>query len=662
MATGVELATAYVSIVPEGSKIAPGLRKEFRGAQSSADKAGKTTGKRFSSSFGSSLKVAGALGAAFAAAKVTDLIGSSITAASDLDESINAVNVTFGDAAAGIRKLGEEAATSVGLSNEEFNGLAVRFSAFAKQVAGPGGDVVGTMEDLTTRAADFASVMNLDVAEAAEKFQSGLAGESEPLRQFGLNLSAAAVESFAYANGIADAGSELTEAQKVQARYGLIMKQTAKTQGDFSNTSDSLANAQRILGARWENLKAQLGQRLLPIIAKGVDLFSDFISGLQDGTGVGGKVADAFRKMGDALTPVIDYFRENPKLLKAVAVGLGVVAAAVALVTLATTAFSVALNSTGIPLIVIALAALVAGLYLAYQRSETFRNIVDQLGQVARRFGAFLRDEVLPIIIRVAKKVGEALQPVFAQLAKTWKNDILPAIQKLIAKFREWQPTIQKVIKAVVKIIGKVVEFGAKIIGKVLPPMIRFVGFIVSKVIPTVFRFARSVAEKVGDIVGFFARFRELPSKAKRAFIDVKNKVVGVFKDMVNAIIGAWNAIDLSIDFDISIPEWIPKVGGKSFGVHIGDLFPDVPRLASGGRVDTSGRIVRVAEGGEAESVLPDSMLRGILERAVIAGAVTASDTPGAVVNVNMPATATPESSAQAAGARIAAELAAVGI
>jgi hypothetical protein len=186
--------------------------------------------------------------------------------ASDLGESVNAVNVTFKDAAGGVLELGENAAKSVGLSKTEFNGLAVQFSSFATTIAGEGGDVVATLDDLTTRGADFASVMNMDVNEAMALFQSGLAGESEPLRKYGLDVSAAAVETFAYANGIAEAGAKLTEAQKIQARYGLIMEQTAKTQGDFANTADSFANRQRVLNAELENAKAAIGQGVLPMM------------------------------------------------------------------------------------------------------------------------------------------------------------------------------------------------------------------------------------------------------------------------------------------------------------------------------------------------------------------------------------------------------------
>lgn len=225
-----------------------------------------------------------------AAQAVTDFVGDSIEAFSDLNESLNAVEVTFGDAAEGIKDLGEGAAQNLGLSNSEFNNFAVQMSAFAEEIAGDGGDVVGVIDDLSTRVSDFASVMNLDVADAATKFQAGLAGETEPLRKFGIDVSAAKTEMFALSEGIIEAGEEMTEGQKIQARFGTIMEQTSEVQGDFANTAEDYANAQRIANAEMENAEARAGEALVPFAqmttqlkelgAKTIGLLSTEILGL----------------------------------------------------------------------------------------------------------------------------------------------------------------------------------------------------------------------------------------------------------------------------------------------------------------------------------------------------------------------------------------------
>lgn len=296
------IAEAWIQLTPTLDGATRKIEKELGGVGTTA---GKTAGKTYGGGLLSGVKsIAGPLAALGGGALALDFGKDSLSAASDLGESLNALDVVFGDVSGEIAGLGEAAAQNVGLSNLDFNNLAVQFSGFAKNIAGEGGDVVGTLDDLTGRASDFASVMNLDVAEAAGLFQSGLAGESEPLRRFSIDLSAAAVDAYAYANGIAEGGEQLTEAEKVQARYGLLMQETAQTQGDFANTSDSLANSTRILSSEWENFKADAGEALLPLATAGVNwLTEDVVPALQDVHGfITEDVAPAVSELWDQIT------------------------------------------------------------------------------------------------------------------------------------------------------------------------------------------------------------------------------------------------------------------------------------------------------------------------------------------------------------------------
>lgn len=194
------------------------------------------------------------------------VLGKSVKVASDLGESINAVNVSFGKSAKGILDFGKTASTTLGVSAVDFNNAAVRFSAFADRIVGSGGDASGFIREITTRASDFASVFNIEVSEALQVFQSGLAGEAEPLKRFGVNLLDSEVKAYAAANGIGALGRELTETEKVQARYGLLMEATNKTAGDFANTSDNLANGMRILKAQITDTQGEIALALLPAL------------------------------------------------------------------------------------------------------------------------------------------------------------------------------------------------------------------------------------------------------------------------------------------------------------------------------------------------------------------------------------------------------------
>ena len=237
------------------------LSKATKGANDSfAD-----LGKKFAKVGANIAKVTAAVGIGIGVLAVSQ-IKKAIDAASDLSEATNAVNVTFGQAAEGILALGENAAQGLGLSKTELFGISVQFSSFAKTIAGDGGDVVDIVDEISRRGADFASVYNLDVADALGKFQSGLAGQSEPLNQFGINLSATAVQAHALEKGITDGTREMTEAEKVTARYSLLMAETSAVTGDFANTSDGLANQQRILTKKIEDTRAEIGEKFMPIM------------------------------------------------------------------------------------------------------------------------------------------------------------------------------------------------------------------------------------------------------------------------------------------------------------------------------------------------------------------------------------------------------------
>lgn len=240
--------------------------------------ANRATG-RFTSDSSRSLSMLGSqLATLGAGAGIGVFLKNSIDAASDLNESVNAVSVTYKQNADAVLAIGENSAKSFGLASSEFNQFAVQFSAFAQTVAGGSGQSVDkVLGNLTGRVADFASVMNLDLGEATQVFMSALAGETEPIRRYGKDLSAANVEQFALAHNLIESKNELTEQIKVQARYGLLMQQTADVQGDFANTSGELANSQRIARAEFKNFTAQIGTELMPVLRDATQLFATLI-------------------------------------------------------------------------------------------------------------------------------------------------------------------------------------------------------------------------------------------------------------------------------------------------------------------------------------------------------------------------------------------------
>lgn len=198
-----------------------------------------------------------------------------ISAASDLDESISATRQIFGDASDAVLKFADDAALAFGQSKQEALDGALVFGTFGKAAGLAGDDLSDFTNGLLGLASDIASFRNATPEETIEAIGAALRGESEPLRRFGVLLDDATLKAEALELGIYDGNGALTQQQKILAAESAIFKQTADAQGDFARTSGGLANQQRILKARLDNVTAQLGVQLLPVALKVAGFFAD---------------------------------------------------------------------------------------------------------------------------------------------------------------------------------------------------------------------------------------------------------------------------------------------------------------------------------------------------------------------------------------------------
>jgi len=86
--------------------------------------------------------------------------------------------------------------------------------------------------------------------------------------------------------------------------------------------------------------------------------------------------------------------------------------------------------------------------------------------------------------------------------------------------------------------------------------------------------------------------------------------IVNLAKAPINGVISAINWVLEKINsISVTIPDWVPGVGGKTLGFHI----PTIPQLAEGG-VATSPTLAEIGEGGEPEAVMPLSKLADLLD------------------------------------------------
>jgi hypothetical protein len=194
--------------------------------------------------------------------------GKIISLASDLQESMNAVNVVFQDSADTIHEFAKTSVDAAGITQKEWNQAATMIGAQLQQ-AGMSMDAVAEKTNtVIQRAADMASIFNTDVNQALGAIQAALRGEIDPIERFGVAMNMASVEARALEEGIVGANEEMTAGQKVAARFAEVMAQTERYAGDFARTSDQLANKSKKLRSRLKQIGAEMGQALLPIMEK----------------------------------------------------------------------------------------------------------------------------------------------------------------------------------------------------------------------------------------------------------------------------------------------------------------------------------------------------------------------------------------------------------
>ncbi len=241
--------------------------------------------------FGASLrKLAGVVGLAFGTAALINFGKESIKLASDIEEVQNVIDVTFGRGAAQIEEFAKTAAEAFGLSELSAKQYTGTMGAMLKS----SGIVTSAAQEMSIALAglsgDMASFYNLNTDEAFEKIRSGISGETEPLKQLGINMSVANLEAYALTQGITKSYNAMSQAEQVLLRYNYLLSVTTDAQGDFARTSGSFANQIRILQLNFDQLRIALGNVLIPIAQAVLPGINAIISALT-------KLANVFAKV-----------------------------------------------------------------------------------------------------------------------------------------------------------------------------------------------------------------------------------------------------------------------------------------------------------------------------------------------------------------------------
>jgi hypothetical protein len=259
-----DVRTMKLNLLADVSKFSKGMDvadKEAKGLSGKMDKYGKAMAASFA-----------AVG--IAAGAMAFKIGmDSVKAASDLNEEISKTEIIFGETADEIKAFAKTADKALGISQKEAMGASSTFAVLGKNAGLTGKDLSKFSKTSVTLASDLASFYNTRAEDAIAAIGSAMRGESEPIRKYGVLISAAGLETAAMNYELRtgetlerDHKNQLSESAKVLARYQAIIDQTSDAQGDFTRTSEGAAAQQKILDAQLENLKTTMGQGLLPVM------------------------------------------------------------------------------------------------------------------------------------------------------------------------------------------------------------------------------------------------------------------------------------------------------------------------------------------------------------------------------------------------------------
>lgn len=524
---------------------------------------------------------AGVAGAAFAK--------SAISAASDLNESLGKSQVVFGDSAKDIEAWASTAATAFGQSKQQaLEAVGTYGNLF--QAFGIGKDASAKMsKSLVELAADLASFNNTSVEEALQSLQSGISGETEPLKKYGIAVNDARLKAEAfrlglvkaevdlnkwgraeetlekanrkvaealkkngknstqYADAVRDAEqaevalanvlegklpNSLNEAQKAQAAYSLIMKDSALAQGDFSRTSGGLANQQRILSAQFEDLKAKAGEKLLPV-------FLTIVSAINN------QVMPALRNVGEIFRGVFsgDGFETNGAKVESVIKGIAITFKALADAVKVVIAW---IQDTGWPAL--------------QQAFDVLRGWLSDLKDGWDSRWQDIRKAVENVLTAIKTAIGVVLA-VIMTLWRQWGDDLKNIVQGFMN-------AIKGIIDVVLGLLSG--DWGRAWDG---------LKSIVSGAVDAIKALLGGLASTIGELGSYM--WEGLRTG---------------FRAVINWIIDRWNGLEFRVP---GVEAFGQKIGGFTIGV------PDIPRLAQGGIAMAPTLAMIGDNGGRGEAVIP---------------------------------------------------------
>lgn len=575
-------------------------------AQAAFDEANKQieqTQQKFSSmgdkidAAGQKMKQVGAKMTKYLTLPILAGAGVSIKAFSDLQETLNKVDVSFGKSSNEVKKWSETSIQKMGLAQQSALDAASLFGDMGTGMGQNQKDAAKMSMGLTQLGADMASFKNVSIDRAQTALAGVYTGETEALKSLGIVMTETNLQEYAASKGITKKLSAMSQAEKVQLRYNFVMDASKNAQGDFARTSDSIANKTRTAKEKTKQLSAELGGKLAPIYNKLLE--------------VGTKIIDWFSNLSKGQQKWIMY----------IGIALAILGPLVSVLGTLSTVLGAVLSPVG--LIIAAIALLIAGLVYAYFHFDGFRKVVDAVWQAVVKIVLWAWDNVIKpvwdaiywyivnILIPYYKMLWAAIQVVWnaivAVISWAWNNVIKPIWDLIYAYITNvlipvWQ-TIFNVATAVWNGVWAAVSTAWGIVQPIfqaiwdyitgtLVPAFQAIWDKVSSVFSTVWNIIVGAKNNIvgafntvkDTIQGLIDKFNTVKDGVTKAFSAVADAIKAPFKSAFNGVADLWNKTLGKISFEI--PSWVPGVGGKGFS------FPKIDKLYKGVRNFSGGAAI----------------------------------------------------------------------
>ena len=348
--------------------------------------------------------------------------------ASDLAEVQNVVDVTFSDAADSVSEWCQNTLTAYGLNEATAKQYVGTMGAMLKSSGVAEDSIVSLSESLTALAGDVASMYNLDADEAFSKIRSGISGETEPLKQLGINMSVANLEAYALAQGIETSYSSMSQAQQMVLRYNYLLDATSDAQTDFSRTQDSWANQTKLLQENWTALIGTASEGIISTLTPALQNLNSIITNLQQS------------------------WEQWSPMLTTIAEAIGFVTAAVIAWKLSQLGLNAAMLANPVTIIIAAIMAVIATIVIVVELINeccgTSYSVIGTIVAVISSAVAVLYDIIVGIYNFLLNLVVEIIN-VFINIANFLANVFQHPIQSIAQLFIDLADTCLGVLESI---------------------------------------------------------------------------------------------------------------------------------------------------------------------------------------------------------------------